>query len=128
MGKINFYLYNVIIINFEQFADFLKKHSTIPNTFIDDFFSFYKYTNDDEDIIIDIILVAKWLNIRKDHLKTTLERSYIKNVDYKITKNKTFDKGRPSETILISTSCFKRLSMNSNTPKGSEVRLYYEQI
>ena len=116
------------MMNFEQFANFLKKHSTIPNTFIDDFFSFYKYTNDDEDIIINLELVAKWLNMRKDHLKATLERSYIKNVDYNITKNKSDSKGRPSETILISTSCFKRLSMNSNTSKGAEVRLYYEQI
>ena len=60
--------------------------------------------------------------------KKTLVRSYIKNVDYKITKNKLTTAGRPSETILISISCFKRICMNSNTDKGGEVRKYYEQI
>ena len=61
-------------------------------------------------------------------LKKTLVRSYIKNVDYKITKNKLTTTGRPSEIILISISCFKRICMNSNTEKSGEVRKYYEQI
>ena len=52
-----------------QFADFLKKYSTIPNSFIDDFFTFYKQNINDDDIIIDFILVTKWLQIRKDNQK-----------------------------------------------------------
>jgi phage anti-repressor protein len=117
------------MINFEEFAIFLKKYSTIPNTFIDDFFTFYSYDSTDEDIIIDLNLVAKWLNVRKDNLKITLLRSYIENVDYKITINKSgVNGGRPSETILISTSCFRRMCMASNTDKGKEVRKYYEKI
>ena len=117
------------MINFEEFAIFLKKYSTIPNTFIDDFFTFYSYNSTDEDIIIDLDLVAKWLNVRKDNLKITLQRSYIENVDYKIILNKSGSKGgRPSETILISTSCFRRMCMSSNTDKGKEVRKYYEKI
>ena len=66
--------------------------------------------------------------MRKEHLKKTLVRSYVKNIDYKINKEKLSTAGRPSETILISISCFKRITMNSNTEKGSEVRNYYEQI
>lgn len=115
-------------MNFEEFADFLKKYSTIPNTFIDDFFSFYRYNTSDDDIIVDITLVAKWLQMRKDNLKTTLVRSYIDGVDYKILVNNVKANGRPLEMILISTSCFKRISMNSNTDKGKEVREYYEKI
>jgi phage anti-repressor protein len=116
-------------MNFEEFSDFLKKYSTIPNTFIDDFFSFYKYNTSDEEIIIDINLVAKWLKMNKSDLKKTLIRSYIENIDYKISIEKSLNKtGRPSEMILISTSCFKRISMNSNTEKGGEVREYYEKI
>ncbi len=111
-----------------QFADFLKKYSTIPNSFIDDFFTFYKQNTNEDDIIIDLDLVAKWLQIQKFNLKKTLIRSYIKNVDYTVKKNKLTTAGRPSETILISISCFKRICMNSNTEKGGEVRKYYEQI
>jgi len=117
------------MFNFEDFAEFLKKYSTIPNTFIDDFFTFYSYNTTDEDIIIDLSIVAKWLNILKADLKKTIVRSYIENVDYKISINKSGSKGgRPSETILISTSCFRRLCMSSNTDKGKEVRKYYEKI
>jgi phage anti-repressor protein len=116
------------MIDFEQFADFLKKYSTIPNAFIDDFFAFYKQDTTNEDIIIDLTIVAKWLKIRKGDLKKTLVRSYIKNIDYKMYKEKLSTAGRPSDNILISTSCFKRISMNSNTERGSEVRNYYEQI
>jgi phage anti-repressor protein len=123
------------MINFADFAEFLKNHSTIPNTFIDDFFTFYSYNTTDEDIIIDFSIVAKWLNILKADLKKTLVRSYIKNVDYKISINKSDQNqnqkqkgGRPSETILISTSCFRRICMSSNTDKGKEVRRYYEKI
>jgi hypothetical protein len=117
------------MINFGDFADFLKKYSTIPNTFIDDFFTFYLYNTTDEDMIIDLSVVAKWLNILKADLKKTIVRTYIENVDYKITINKSGLKGgRPSETILISTSCFRRLCMSSNTDKGKEVRKYYEKI
>ena len=115
--------------NLEEFAIFLKKYSTIPNAFIDDFFTFYSYNTTDDDIIINYELGAKWLDVRKDNLKTTIIRSYIKNIDYSITINKSGSKGgRPSETILITTSCFRRLCMKSNTDKGNEVRKYYEKI
>lgn len=108
------------MINFEEFADFLKKYSTIPNKFIDDFFKFYSYNTTDDDIIIDMDIVARWLNMRKDNLKTTLIRSYVENVDYKIITNKKNKVGRPNEKIFISTSCFRRISMASNTAKGRE--------
>jgi len=115
--------------NIEEFSKFLKKYSSIPNTFIDDFFSFYKYDTDENEIIINLDLVAKWLNMRRDNIKTTLLRTYIEDVDYKITKNKSGKKGgRPFEEIFISTSCFKKMSMMSNTERGKEVRMYYEKI
>jgi phage anti-repressor protein len=117
------------MINYEEFVDFLKKYSTIPNKFIDDFFKFYKYNTTEQDIIINLELVSKWLNMRKDNLKTTITRSYIKDVDYKILNDISNTKaGRPQETILISTSCFRRLCMSSNTKRGKEVRQYYEKI
>ncbi len=47
----------------------------------------------------------------KRKFKKTLIRSYIKNVDYIISKNKLTTADRPSETILISISCFTPLKI-----------------
>ena len=65
---------------------FLKKYSSISNTFIDDFFSLYTSETTFNDLVINFDNLVKWLNIRKDNLKKTLISSYIKNIDYKIKK------------------------------------------
>jgi hypothetical protein len=52
--------------------EFFKKYSTIPNQFIDDFFSLYNYKTNDTDIIINFENLAKWLNVTKRNLKRTL--------------------------------------------------------
>ena len=64
-GEQNNYLsnnYNRMI----SLIDFLKKYSTIPNQFIDDFYKIidYKEINNNE-ITIDLNDVVKWLNIQK---------------------------------------------------------------
>jgi hypothetical protein len=65
---------------------FLKKYSSISNTFIDDFFSLYTNNTTDNDLVINFDNLVKWLHMRKDNLKKTLISSYIKNIDYKIKK------------------------------------------
>jgi phage anti-repressor protein len=108
--------------------DFLKKYSTIPNQFIDDFFSLYDYKTSDSDMIIEFDNLAKWLNLRKDTLKRTLERTYTKNIDYKITIIKSLGKGRPTEEIMITPDCMKRICMLSASAKSEEVRTYFIKI
>jgi phage anti-repressor protein len=108
--------------------DFLKKYSTIPNKFIDDFFTLYDYKTNDNDLIINFDNLCKWLNCRKDVLKKTLETSYIKNVDYSIKIIKLQSKGRPSEKIIITPDCMKRICMRSSTSKAEEVRTYFIKI
>ena len=89
--------------------DFLKKYSSISNKFIDDFFSLYTIDSNDNDLIIDFDNLIKWLHIRKDSLKRTLIDTYIKNIDYKITKIKSSTTaGKPKELILITAECCKR--------------------
>ena len=40
--------------------------------------------------------------MRKDHIKTTLEESYIKNIDYKVIKGVlTGKKGKPNEKFYL---------------------------
>ncbi len=108
--------------------DFLKKYSTISNNFIDDFFSLYNYKTNDTDLIINFDNLCKWLESRKDVLKKTLEKSYIKDIDYKITKIKKEKKGRPVEEIMITPDCMKRICMRSSTNKAEKVRTYFIKI
>lgn len=53
--------------NMLNLPEFLKKYSTIPNKFINDFFLLYDYKTSDSDMIINFDNLTKWLNIRKDN-------------------------------------------------------------
>jgi phage anti-repressor protein len=108
--------------------DYLKKYSSINNDFIDDFFGLYTKTTNDNDFIINLDVVSKWLESRKDHLKKTLKESYSLNLDYTIKKSKLSIAGRPNEIILINVNSFKRLCMLSKTKKAEEVRDYFLEI
>ena len=107
--------------------DYLKKYSTINNTFIDDFFGLYDVQTSQNDYIINLNTICKWLKSRKETLKSTLTTTYIKNIDYKISKGSSTG-GRPSEIITLTPECFKRLAMLSKTKKAEEVRTYFIQL
>ena len=111
--------------------DFLKKYSTLSNDFIDDFYNIYnfnEYTNN--DFIINIDIVAKWLGSLKGTIKDTLLKTYHLNIDYKISKEKPNSKISKSnkEIILLTPDCFKRLCLLSKTKKGEEVRTYFIEL
>ena len=108
--------------------DYLKKFSSISNKFIDDFFSLYDENTDNNDFVVDIDSVAKWLKIVRGNIKKTLNESYRENIDYKISNNKSINAGRPRETIYLTPDCFKRISMLTKSTKGEEVRSYYIQL
>jgi phage anti-repressor protein len=113
------------IINLQEY---LKKYSTISSSFIDDFYSLYSYDTNNDDFVINIEMLAKWLKAEKKHLKETLTNSYIKNVDYKVSKKDINTGGRKSELILLTPDCMKRLCMASRTKKSEEVRTYFIEI
>jgi hypothetical protein len=76
-----------------SFIDFLKKFSSVPNQFIEDFFNLMNYKDiESNEKIIDLDKVIKWLNINKNMAKKTLIKSYRKNIDY-IVKKKVKTKG-----------------------------------
>ena len=108
--------------------DYLKKFSSISNKFIDDFFSLYDENTNNDDYIVNFDTATKWLKMRKDSLKRTLIESYRSNIDYKISINKSINAGRPSELIMLTADCFKRLCMLTKSSKGEEVRSYYIQL
>ncbi len=114
-----------------SFTDFLKKYSTIPNKFIDDFFKLFENKNiHTHEKIIDIEIIAKWLDIQKHGIKQTLSSSYQKNVDYvikKIPKTKTRG-GQNKEIILVTIDCFKMICQSTKSKKGKEVRQYFIDV
>jgi phage anti-repressor protein len=113
------------------FLDFLKKYSTIPNQFLDDYYSIINSSSQISNAIdIDLDIVIKWLGIQKHGAKNTLIKSYKKNIDYTINKvNKPTGKGgQKKEVIMISKSCFKKMCQLTKSKKGNEIREYFIQV
>jgi phage anti-repressor protein len=113
-----------------SFKDFLKTYSLLSNEFIDDFYNIYNYDEGkNNDLIINLEIVAKWLNSKKGKLKETLIKSYDKNFDYiiKLEKNAKISKSN-KEIIYLTPDCFKRLCLLSKTKKAEEVRTYYLEL
>ena len=108
--------------------EYLKKFSSINNKFIDDFFGLYNENTEDNDFVIDIESVSKWLKIIRGNIKKTLSETYREKIDYKISINKSITAGRPRETIYLTPDCFKRICMLTKSSKGEEVRSYYIQL
>ena len=111
---------------------FLKKHSTIPNNFIESFLSMYNPETIQTDFTIDIEKVSLWIGIKKKHLLETLYNSYVENIDYIHIKKqyvsiKTHG-GNNKKHILITPDCFKRLCMRSRSKKSEEVRTYFIEL
>ena len=111
-----------------KLIEFLKKYTKINNEFIDDFFSLYD-EKDKYNFCINIDVISKWLDMRKDHIKETLLYSYNENIDYIIIKNKSGGKiGKPKDTILLTPKCFKLFTMQSKNKKSNQIREYYYEL
>ena len=96
---------------------FIKKFSTIPNNFITDFFIIAKEEYFDNEIIINLEVVAKWLDVNKNNIKKVLVKHFDKNFDYTIEKKKKRQINSRGATIyeeiLITPNCMKELCMVS---------------
>jgi phage anti-repressor protein len=113
------------------FIDFLKKYSTIPNQFLDDFYKIFNHTTiNSNEINIDLDNVIKWLNITKYGAKNTLKKSYKKDIDYKILKiKKSYGSGgHNKEKIYITVQCFKKICQLTKSKMGNQVREYFIQV
>lgn len=110
---------------------FLKKHSVIPNAFIDNFLSMYNPDTVQTDFVIDADNVSQWLNIPKFIIIKTLKESYKDKIDYIITKsikpNLRYG-GNNYKKVMLTPDCFKRLCMRSRTKRAEEVRTYFIQL
>ena len=100
-----------------------------------------KYENIDEELIkeyllncenspekypinIDILINMKIYNLKKNAKKKLIE-NFKENEDYIILKNPNKTGGRPLEDIKLTISCFKLMSLISETTYGKKIRNYY---
>ena len=115
-----------------KLSEFLKKYSTLSDDFIDDFGKIYMHDDNDDrndDFIINLEIICKWLETRKSRLKETLQNTYNKNIDYKVKKEREGKISKSNkEIILLTPDCFKRLCLLSRTKKAEEVRTYYIEL
>jgi phage anti-repressor protein len=109
-------------------VDFLKKYSTIPTQFIDDFYGIVKdYEELNYSFYISLDIVSRWMNQTKANVKRTLIKKFVKNDDY--TLEKVFgNAGKPKEIILLKLSTFKNLCNLLNNKKSKEICKYFFHI
>ena len=111
-------------------STFLKKLSSVPNTFIDEMFALYDPDTVQTDFVVNLDAVAKWLHVTKGGLNKTLAESYKQGVDYVVSRVPnpmvTGKYGRNTyKQILLTPDCFKRLCMRSRGKTAENVRSYF---
>jgi phage anti-repressor protein len=119
-----------MMVDFHSIKRFIKTHSIIPNEFTDDFINLNSHNKLQTDMVLNLDVVSKWLNVRKSSLVKTLHETYKKGIDYneiKSVKNTTYG-GNNYKSVLLTPDCFKRLCMLSRSTNGELVRSYYLQI
>ena len=109
-------------MDLQKMEEFLIEHSKINKKFIIDFFGFQKKElyKEYDPYTISLDDVAYWLDTRKSKLKKTLNKSYIKDIDYIVLPPRGHQKeygSTESIIILLKPYTFKKLCMLSKTKK-----------
>lgn len=111
---------------------YVKRFTSVPETFIDELFQMMSESTKQSDIVIDVDKVAKWLNMLKNNIVKTLKRSYIQDVDYTLTREANPIKRKYGSnnwiTVRVSPACFKELAMRSNSKNSALIRTYMLQV
>jgi phage anti-repressor protein/predicted GIY-YIG superfamily endonuclease len=97
--------------------------------------SFYCYLNqNNSDFVVELSNIWKWVGFsRIDHAKTLITKEFIENKDYIILFLNSREKetpviGRPTENILLTIRCFKKLCLKARTKKADEIHDYYIKL
>jgi len=111
---------------------YIKRYTTVPESFVDELFEFYEETTSQTDFVIKLSAVSKWLSTNTKSLTRTLKRSYKENFDYIVIKPKDHVKKDPRNNnykeYMLSPDCFKRVCMLSNSPNAEMVRTYFIEV
>lgn len=113
-------------------SDVVKLFTNVPSTFVDDFFEMYKPDTKQDEFVINIDSVAKWLDIEKFTLTSTLKYSYKVDTDYtleRVARDPSIKSGSNNYIkVMLTPDCMKRLCMRSRSKKAETVRTYFIEI
>jgi hypothetical protein len=96
--------------------------------------SFYCYLNHQDEFIIDLDNIWKWLGFStKQKSKELLEKNFIINKEYILltqqVKQTTHTKGgHNKETIMLNIKTFKKYCLKAGTSKADEIHEYYIKL
>lgn len=80
----------------------------------------------DEQFPVDLDDAWQWIGYsEKRKSLNRLKNNFVDGEDFLSIRSKTPQGGRPSDQYLLTTDCFKCLSMMAGTEKGKEVRRYF---
>ena len=113
-----------------NFESFINKYSFVNSKFVKDFYNIIKedYIERYNEFLIDSETLRKWLEIvNRRVFKDTLIRSYKKNIDYTIKKEKKSEGsgGQNYEVIMITPNAAKKICLSTNSKMGKPVQQYF---
>lgn len=118
MTNTNLYTYLIKHIDFDIDIDFVK--------------DFYHIQKNKTKYNVDLDLVVKWLDAKRENLIDTLKSNYEENDDYIVkigVKSKKNDwGGSKKKSYYLTSECFKLLSLRSNAKNGEKIRKYYIKL
>lgn len=122
------------ILSIDNLIKYIQHNNlSIDINFLKDFYTIYDFTEyNNDDFIINIDIVTKWLKVNKSDIKKILIKHFDEKFDYtieKIKKKQINSRGATIyEKILITPNCMKELCMISQTTKAKEVRKYFIEM
>ena len=113
-----------------DFQTFINKYSFVNSKFVKDFYNIIKedYIERYNEFLIDSEILRKWLQIgNRQIFNNTIKRSYKKNVDYIIKKEKssTGSGGHNLEIITLTPEASKKICLSANSKMGGHVQQYF---
>ena len=113
-----------------DFQTFINKYSFVNSKFVKDFYNIIKedYIERYNEFLIDSEILRKWLQIANRQIfNNTIKRSYKKNVDYIIKKEKSSmgSGGHNLEIITLTPEASKKICLSTNSKMGGQVQQYF---
>lgn len=119
----------------DNFILFLRKQKCIiPEKFV---FNYFTMTKNNFVSLSDCVM---WLDVSRDNIVKTLKKSYVENTEYfyvdkeeeinlsKISKNTFNVISNNKKYIKLTTECFKKIAMSSNSKNGRLAKQYYIEM
>lgn len=112
--------------------EYLIRYSEVDRQFIKDFIAIQQSDVSQEHypFIVESEIISKWLKIDKKHIKRTLIKSYIENIDYIILlppggKQDGKWGGHNKEILLSTVKCFKKICLKTKSIMSDKIIDYY---